>query len=225
VAPFWVASGHDPGRTPTRPRCAIAAPAAFQGMSEPETDLELVRILQAHPDSREGRRAERELLMRWRSRIHAWCWRMVGDREQAEDLAQDCLVLVHRALPRFEPRAAVSSWIYAIVRNRCLAALRRKRPRAADEEELLLLEEPSEGPEDSFARRQWEERVLSAMRESLTPVEQTALWLKAYEGMAVRDITRLLDVKEESGARALLQTARRKLRTALERGAPREEGS
>lgn len=194
-------------------------------MNEPRTDLELVQLLQARPDSPEGRRAERELLMRWRSRIHAWCWRMVGEREQAEDLAQECLVLIHRALPTFEPRAAVTSWIYAIVRNRCLSALRRARPRRAEDEELFLLEEPSPGPEESFVRREWEERVMSAMRETLSPLEQTALWLKAYEGMPVRDITRLLDVKEESGARALLQTARRKLKAALERDAAGEEGT
>lgn len=194
-------------------------------MSEPRTDLELVQLFQASPESPAGRKAERELLQRWRSRIHAWCWRVVGEREEAEDLAQDCLVLVHRALPRFEPRAAVSSWIYAIVRNRCLAALRRKRPRRAEEEEYLILEDRAPGPEDSYERREWEERVMTAMRASLTPLEQTALWLKAYEGMAVKDITRVLGVEEESGARALLQTARRKLRVALERSAPGEDGS
>ena len=92
-------------------------------------------------------------------------------------------------------------------------------------EERFLLEEPSPGPEESFVRREWEERVMSAMRETLSPLEQTALWLKAYEGMPVRDITRLLDLKEESGARALLQTARRKLKAALERDAAGEEGT
>lgn len=194
-------------------------------MSEPRTDLELVRIFQAGPDTPEGRGAERELLQRWRSRIHAWCWRVVGERELAEDLAQECLLLVHRALPKFEARAAVSSWIYAIVRNRCLAALRRSRPRRAEDEELSLLADGAPGPEESYERREWEERVMSAMRASLSPLEQTALWLKAYEGMPVKDITRLLEVKEESGARALLQAARRKLRAALERGAAGEEGS
>jgi RNA polymerase sigma-70 factor (ECF subfamily) len=194
-------------------------------MNEPRTDLELVQLFQSGPESRDGRQAERELLQRWRSRIHGWCWRMVGDREQAEDLAQECLVLIHRALPRFEARAAVTSWIYAIVRNRCLAALRRSRPRRAEDEELFLLEEPSQGPAESYESREREERVLSVMRESLSPLEQTALWLKAYEGMPVKDITRLLDVKEESGARALLQAARRKLRAALQRGADGEEGS
>ena len=194
-------------------------------MSEPRTDLELVQTYQAAPESAHGRGAERELLQRWRSRIHAWCWRVVGEREEAEDLAQECLLLVHRALPRFEPRAAVSSWIYAIVRNRCLAALRRTRPRRAEEEEWLVLEDDAPGPAESFAQREREERVLAAMRASLNPLEQTALWLKAYEGMAVKDITRVLAIEEESGARALLQTARRKLRAALERGAPGEEGS
>jgi RNA polymerase sigma-70 factor (ECF subfamily) len=194
-------------------------------MNEPRTDLELVHLFQSRPEAREGRQAERELLQRWRSRIHAWCWRIVGDREQAEDLAQECLVLIHKALPRFEARAAVSSWIYAIVRNRCLAALRRSRPRLAEDEELLRLEEPSPDPAKSYENREWEERVLSAMRRSLSPLEQSALWLKAYEGMPVKDITRLLEVKEESGARALLQAARRKLRAALQAGAAGEEES
>lgn len=194
-------------------------------MSEPRSDLELVQLFQARPESPEGRQAERELLLRWRSRIHAWCWRMVGERDEAEDLAQECLVLIHRALPRFEARAAVVSWMYAIVRNRCLSALRRARPRLADEEELFLLEDEEPGPEESFERRQFEERVVATMRESLTPLEQTALWLKAYEGVPVRDITRMLGVTEESGARALLQTARRKLKAALQRGAGGEEGS
>lgn len=188
-------------------------------MNEPRSDLELVRLVQAHPESPEARRAERELLLRWRSRVHAWCWRMVGEREEAEDLAQECLVLVHRALPRFEARAAVTSWIYAIVRNRCLAALRKSRPRRADEAELDRVEDPADGPEEAFEKRWDEERVLAAMRSALSPQEQTALWLKAYEGMSVDDITRVLAVREESGARALLQTARRKLRAALERGA------
>lgn len=119
-------------------------------MSEPQSDLELVQVVQARPDSPEARRAERELLLRWRSRVHAWCWRMVGEREEAEDLAQECLVLVHRALPRFEARAAVTSWIYAIVRNRCLAALRKSRPRRADEAELDRVEDPADGPEETF---------------------------------------------------------------------------
>ena len=67
--------------------------------------------------------------------------------------------------------------------------------------------------------------MVSAMRDALTPLEQTALWLKAYEGMPVNDINRLLGVTDESGARALLQTARRKLRAALRGGVSGEEGT
>lgn len=89
--------------------------------------------------------------------------------------------------------------------------------------ELFLLAEPSVGPEEAFERREWEDRALSAMRETLSPLEQTALWLKAWEGMPVEDITRVLELKEQSGARTLLQTARRKLKAALEQGGRGEE--
>ena len=41
------------------------------------------------------------------------------------------------------------------------------------------------------------------------------MWLRAYEGMSVEDITRMMKLNGASGARGLLQTARRKLRAAL----------
>jgi DNA-directed RNA polymerase specialized sigma24 family protein len=51
----------------------------------------------------------------------------------------------------------------------------------------------------------------------LEPQEQQAIWLRCVERMPVDDVTRILGVDGSSGARAVLQRARRKLRAAIER--------
>jgi RNA polymerase sigma-70 factor (ECF subfamily) len=53
---------------------------------------------------------------------------ILKDRAAAEDAAQETLVRVWKALPGFDGRAALGTWIYAITRNTCLMELRKRRP-------------------------------------------------------------------------------------------------
>src|SRR5262249_23559439 len=83
-----------------------------------------------------------------------------------------------------------------------------------DADELATQEQ---GPEEWFEHAEDRGRLAEAMERSLDVNERAAIWLRAYEGMSVEDITRLLSLDGASGARGVLQTARRKLRTALAR--------
>ena len=192
------------------------------GSGDVLTDEDLVRVVQSDPDGPRGRTAASELLGRYRVRTYAWCYRHVRDHELALDLAQDALLSAWKAIPRFVERARFSSWLFAIARNRCLTALRTKsltRDEGIDPEQLL-----DDGPDpiEELARRDEEEAVMKAIREVLDPQEQEALWLRAVERVPVDEITRLMNLDGASGARGLLQTARRKLRAAMAR---REGGS
>lgn len=178
-------------------------------------DEALVRAVQRDPDSAEARHAASELLLRWRERLFAWCWRVTRDRELALDLTQECLVRAHRALPGFEFRCSVSTWMFTIARNRCRSALRARRLRRDDGIEPDTLDDWAAGPEEAADARVLLERVLDAMDEALSPMERRALWLRAHEGLHVEEITRLLRLGGASGARSLLQTARKKLSAAL----------
>ena len=182
-----------------------------------QTDEQLVRIVQSDPDGVVGRKAASELLGRYRTRAYAWCFRHVREHELALDLAQDVLVSAWKAMPRFVERARFSSWLFAIARNRCLTALRGRslrRDEAVDPDELL-----DDGPDpiEELARRNEEEAVMSAIRDVLDAREQEVLWLRAVERLPVDEITRLMQLRGASGARGVLQTARRKLRAALDR--------
>ncbi len=179
-------------------------------------DEALVRAVQRDPDSAEARHAASELLLRWRERLFAWCWRVTRDRELALDLTQECFVRAHRALPGFEFRCSVSTWMFTIARNCCRSALRARRLRRDDGIEPDTLDDWAAGPEESAEARVLLDRVLDAMDEALSPMERRALWLRAHEGLHVEEITRLLRLGGASGARSLLQTARKKLGAALQ---------
>ena len=88
-----------------------------------ERDRDIVELLrQAGRD-----RAFEELLRRYEGKVYRLCCALLRERTQAEDAAQESLVRVWKALDRYDGRAALSSWIYAITRNRCLTALERRR--------------------------------------------------------------------------------------------------
>lgn len=86
-------------------------------------DSDIVGLLRAGDRSR----AFDVLLERYEGKIYRLCYALLRDRMQAEDAAQESLVRVWKALDRYDGRASLSSWIYAISRNRCLTLLARRR--------------------------------------------------------------------------------------------------
>ncbi len=86
-------------------------------------DSDIADLLRAgHPD-----RAFEALLERYEGKIYRLCCALLRDRTQAEDAAQESIVRVWKSLDSYDGRASLSSWIYAITRNRCLTALERRR--------------------------------------------------------------------------------------------------
>lgn len=64
----------------------------------------------------------------YKDRVFRLAWTILKDRAAAEDATQETLVRVWKALPGFDGRAQLGTWIYAITRNTCLMELRKRRP-------------------------------------------------------------------------------------------------
>ena len=64
----------------------------------------------------------------YKDRVFRLAVSILKERAAAEDAAQETFVRVWKALPRFDGRATLGTWIYAITRNTCLMELRRRRP-------------------------------------------------------------------------------------------------
>jgi RNA polymerase sigma factor (sigma-70 family) len=182
------------------------------------SDLQLLDLAVERQASEEGRQAAAELLKRYREPVYRWCRTRVRDPELALDLSQDVLLSAYRNLHTFGGRAQFSTWVFAIARNRCLNALRRPSLFAdEDDEGLDHLPDPRVGQDEALEQREEEERVLDLIVEHLPPLDQQVLWLRCFEKMPVDAITRLLAITEASGARGILQRARRRLRAAMAR--------
>ena len=180
------------------------------------SDEELVAHFQADPRSESGLAAASELLQRYRDRVYLWCHRRLGDHDLALDVAQETLIAAFKALPGFGGRAKFSSWLFAIARNRCVSQLRARPRQTVADTVLEELPSGSPDPETLLLDRENQELVLELMDQVLDLEERTVLWLKAREEMSVEEISRLLNLSGASGARAVLQRARRRLRAALE---------
>jgi RNA polymerase sigma-70 factor (ECF subfamily) len=72
-----------------------------------------------------------QVIALYEKRIFNFCYRMVGDREEALDLAQDTFLRVCASLRSFRGDAPFSSWIYRIANNVCVDYIRRRRNRRA----------------------------------------------------------------------------------------------
>ena len=93
-------------------------------LGRPETsDAEVLGLL------RRGAREQAfaRVLEGYEQKVFRLCCALLGERTQAEDAAQESLLRVWHALERYDGRAGLSSWIYAITRNRCLSALAHRR--------------------------------------------------------------------------------------------------
>ena len=69
------------------------------------------------------------LLRRHHDRVYAICRRMAGNDADAADATQEALVALVRGLPRFDGRAAFTTWLYRVAVNACLDELRRRARR------------------------------------------------------------------------------------------------
>ncbi len=157
------------------------------------------------------------LLERYHKQVFRWCLAQLEDRERALDIAQEVLISAYRNLDSFGGRSRFSSWLFAIARNRCISELRRPGLLRDETGAAERLVDEQEVPEMILERKQGEERVKDLLCRHLTSQEQEALWLRSQERMPIEEITRTLGLKGNTGARGVLQSARRKLRSVLER--------
>jgi RNA polymerase sigma-70 factor, ECF subfamily len=185
-------------------------------------DDELVRIARRHAQDPAALDAMDLLLRRWQGRVYGWCVRQLGDRERALDVMQEVLVSAYRGMATIEDPARFPGWLFTITRYRCIGEIRKRGPRWEADEVLDGLPDDADGPEQVLARGRDDERVRAAMDAVLGEEEKLVVVLRYWEGLPVDEVTRLAGVQGSSGARGLLQTARRKLRAELARG--RKEG-
>ncbi len=168
--------------------------------------------------------AFRAVVRRFGPGIVAFCARAGGDRDAADDLAQEVFLRAWRSLPRYRPELAFSTWLYRIALNLCRDHRRRvavRRPR--DGARLVPVADDDApangpGPADRAAASEEAGRALAAL-DRLDELEREVVVLRAMSGLSFREVADALDLAP-STAKNRFAAALRRLRGWLTNRAP-----
>ena len=163
-----------------------------------------------------SRSAFDELARRVRDRVRHWARRVVGDDDDAEDVAQLVLVRLHERIDEFEGRSRFGSWLYRITRN---VALERRRADAR--RSALLSRELASASEDTRVTEVGEvtdatriHRLVATCFGQLSPRQREVFELVELCGIPASEVAARLDI-EPSTVRVLLLRARRTIRSRM----------
>ncbi len=186
----------------------------------PDADL-VARAL----DGREE--AYRELIRRYERPVFSLVYRMVRDREQAEDLAQETFVKVLNNIEKYSPEFKFSSWILKIANNLAIDALRRRRldtvsidgsanaaTLAEVEATTIDLADRGESALDELANRELGSAIEQAIGR-LRPMYRSCILMRHVDGRSYEEIAQLLDLPLGT-VKTYIHRARHELREALE---------
>lgn len=174
-----------------------------------------------------------ELFRRHYPKVVGWCLRLTGDRDDAYDLAQAIFAKAYRGLDSFRGHAKVSTWLYAITRSECMNQRKSRgreipgsRASANGEGEQLedLPDFAGATPEQALEREGAVRVARALLDQALDETEKKVFTLHYGEDMPLDAITRLLQLRNRSGAKAYIVSARRKLNRAVRVWKARAEG-
>jgi RNA polymerase sigma-70 factor (ECF subfamily) len=145
---------------------------------------------------------------------------MLGDRAEAEEVAQEVFLRVHRSIGEFRGDAKLSTWLYTIASRLCLNRLDApdRRFGRASEEALDRVPSP-EPPTGADLERTELETALHQAIAALPEDRRIVVVLRDLEGLAYEEIARVLGV-ELGTVRSRLHRARLDLKAKLERFLP-----
>lgn len=159
-------------------------------------------------------RAARELMERLTPRVLAQAARMLADRAEAEDVAQEAMLRLWRTAPEWrQGEARVSTWLYRVTANLCTDRLRLRRRAVSALDDVP---EPAD-PTPSMPERLQGEARLRALSDALAamPARQAqAVALRHLEGLSNPEIARVMEIGVEA-VESLTARGKRALSLAL----------
>lgn len=181
-------------------------------MSEPDSMIVEWVIATRDTDDQE---AFAEIVYTYQDSVYNLCYRMLGERTEAEDATQDAFIKAYNNLDRYDINRSFKTWLLSITSNHCIDRLRKRRMK------FLSLDDPLPGSMQlqlTDGQISPEKRAMQAERsdyinellEELSPDDRTGVVLKYWYDYSYAEIAEVLDTTE-SAVKSRLFRARRAL--------------
>jgi RNA polymerase sigma-70 factor (ECF subfamily) len=161
-----------------------------------------------------------ELFLRHYAAVYRVLYGVVGNVQEAEDLAQETFTALYRQPPRLDGSGAFGAWLYRVAVNRAYNALRGNQ-RLQRRLERVEPEQQS-NPQEEYLRREERERVRAALAR--LPERTAKLLLLRHAGLAYAEIAAALQVAPGSVGTLLVRAERAFIQTYELMGVPDEQG-
>jgi len=146
---------------------------------------------------RNDRTASRTFYENYKDMIYNLCYRMLNNKQDAEDVTEDVFVKAFRSVDKFRGDAKLSTWLYQIAVNTALNYARNKKIVAwlsldflVGKEEYLL--DNSQARPDLELEKNESEALVQQAIQSLPPRQRTAVILQRYEGLSYKEIANVM---------------------------------
>ena len=165
------------------------------------------------------REASNELARRHRKTAYLYALHLLGNPDDALDVAQEVMLQFFTHLSRFDADRPLRPWLMAIVRNKVRDLWRRRRVRPQqpfselDAEFTPLMTDPAPSPEENSLRNELQRRLWSAL-SSLPEEKREILILREYHDLKYAEIAQVLDIPHGT-VMSRLHSARRALREEI----------
>jgi RNA polymerase sigma-70 factor (ECF subfamily) len=138
------------------------------------------------------------LVREYSERVYNHAYRMLGNREDAEEATMDVFLKIHHGLADFRGDAQLSTWIWRITTNVCLSRRTKRREQTVSMEvenigEVIADLDPTSNPEEVLMKEETREELARSIAE-LPGQEAAAITLFYLEGMKYEEIAAILGV-------------------------------
>ena len=183
-------------------------------------EAELIRAAQQG-----DQRAFEELVRLYDQSVLRLATNLLRSHEEANDIYQEAFLRVYKNLHTFRFDCSFHTWLYRIVSNLCLDALRKRKVRREESSVVETSEGPLDrmdavperradgDPERSLESKELKERIREVLN-GLTPRERAVFEMRHYQGMRLRTIGEVMGTSEEAAKNCLFR-ATQKMRAAL----------
>ncbi len=143
-----------------------------------------------------------ELLYTFQDAVYNLCYRMLGERMEAEDAAQETFLRAYSNLQRYDPARPFKTWLLAIASNHAIDRIRKRRLTwlSIDQEEPgpgLSLSSDDPEPEDVMLTRE-RSREIQKLLDELSPDYRAAVVLRYWYDYSYTEIADMLDTTESA---------------------------
>lgn len=183
-----------------------------------EADIDVALMLKVQ----EGDLAAFETLMnKYKQPVMNMVARILGDSSEAEDLAQNVFLQVHKAAGRYRATAKFSTWLFTIARNLSLNELRRRSRHPATSLDAITNEGVSRQVQDSHSASASDETLKAELVEKIDEVlrelpvnQRTAIVLVKEKGLSYEDIASILGCSV-SAVKSLIHRGRDRIKRRI----------